>query len=487
MPNEKFKAKLTLTGGSIPGLAGQTVEGVIENLGPVGTTPPVVVPPVVVPPVVVPPVVPPVVVPPVVVPPVIPPIIIPSHTLRVNNMNEWIQLLSRAGTVAPGTVIEIRAGTYAGTFSPSFRGTPDKPIVVRRYGNERVTFDSGNSRSPNVLVKGAYTWYLGLEVMSSSASRISTISGSSGDVNLAEGFDCGNNEDVSGIKIINCIIHDVKQAVSFWKNGIGGEINGCVITNIGWSAPDRGHGHGIYAQSRSQLAIANNLVLGGMSHGIQCFGSEAAPLENIRITDNVMAWHVERTFLFGGGQPMNGGVFSGNISWAVGGAGQFGLGQGGVIKLNGNLFVSPSNQTALRTRSDTGEITFLEASNNRVYGSVEGPDTVGGLTKLSAIPDEVILKPSIYETKRGHITVINGSKRPSVVVNLAGFGFKIGDQFKIVAAHDYYGVPVVTGAVGATNTIPLGARQFAKLIGDVPAQYRPVDPAPLHAFVVMAG
>lgn len=487
MPNEKFKAKLTLTGGSIPGLAGQTVEGVIENLGSVGTTPPVVVPPVVVPPVVVPPVVPPVIVPPVVVPPVIPPIIIPSHTLRVNNITEWSQLLSRAGTVAPGTVIEIRAGTYPGTFSPSFRGTPDKPIVVRRYQNERVTFDSGNSRSPNVLVKGAYTWYLGLEIMSSGGSRNSGTTGSSGDVALAEGFDCGNNEDVPGIKIINCIIHDVKQGVSFWKGGVNGEVNGNLIYNIGWAASDRAHGHCIYAQSRSQLSISNNLCIGGMSHGIQCFGSENAPLENIRITDNVMAWHVERTFVFGGGQPVNGGVFSGNISWAVGGAGQFGYYMGGVIKLNGNLFVSPANQTALRTRSDTGDVTFLEASNNRLYGSVEGPDSVGGLTKLSAIPDEVILRPSIYETKRGYITVINGSNRPSVVVNLRGFGFSIGDSFKIVAAHDYYGAPIVAGVVGATNSIPLGARQFAKLIGDVPAQYRPVDPAPLHSFVVMAG
>ena len=93
--------------------------------------------------------------------------------------NPWAlaTALAQPAAVHAGDTIWLRGGTYRGKYVSYLTGTSTAPIVVRSYPGEWAKIDSG-SGNPSALdilqVNGAYTWYWGLEIMSSDPLRQSS-------------------------------------------------------------------------------------------------------------------------------------------------------------------------------------------------------------------------------------------------------------------------------------------------------------------------
>ncbi len=200
--------------------------------------------------------------------------------------------LTQPSGVNPGDTIWLRGGLYAGTFVSYLNGTAASPVVVRQYPGERATLDGGNSAGTAVLaVRGSYTWFWGFEVMSSDPARQSNQSGSNpSDIHRGDGIQIWQTGDHPGFKFINLAIHDARQGVSFWKEAVDAEVNGCLIYYNGWNGTDRGHGHGIYTQNQSGTKhIVDNVIFENFDHGIQAYGSSSAYLNNYDIEGNTFS------------------------------------------------------------------------------------------------------------------------------------------------------------------------------------------------------
>src|ERR1019366_7545516 len=67
----------------------------------------------------------------------------------------------------------------------------------------------------------------------------------------------------------------------------GSELNGNIIYNNGWMGPDRGHGHGIYAQNQyGERRILDNIIFNQFSHGIHGY-TENGFIDNMHLEGNI--------------------------------------------------------------------------------------------------------------------------------------------------------------------------------------------------------
>lgn len=96
--------------------------------------------------------------------------------------------------------------------------------------------------------------------------------------------------------LLNTIIHDTRQGMLIdYKLSGGCTIEDCIIYFCGWVAPDRGHGHGIYAANASNtpLIIRNCILFSNFAYGLHCYASEVPEpwtevLRNITIENCVV-------------------------------------------------------------------------------------------------------------------------------------------------------------------------------------------------------
>jgi hypothetical protein len=213
--------------------------------------------------------------------------------------------LSQPGQLQPGDIVWLHSGVYAGPFTSYLNGTPERPIVVRGYPGEPVVIDGGDSRgSPILTIKGSYTRFWGMEIMSSAGNKISSQSTSwPTDIPYGEGIviDQGGTAG-TGSRFINLDVHDTRQEISSWKEAEGAEVDGCLLYDNGWIAPDRPHGHTMYVQTSSHeraKLFAQNILLRAYSHNFQAYGSSAAFVDSLIFDGNVLADGGERNFLLG--------------------------------------------------------------------------------------------------------------------------------------------------------------------------------------------
>lgn len=227
-------------------------------------------------------------------------------------------------TVRPGDTIWLRGGVYRGKFVCQLAGEPARPIIVRAYPGEWVTFD-GNNRATLIFAMGPSDTTItvsdpndfppGAEirieqeevyVRSRTGNQLSLVRGWAGTMPKAHpamtalksratilavtgrhtwfwDFELMSSDplrttpisgstsvDISrgtgidvrtpGIKLINLVVHDVADAIGFWEAAVDGEINGAVIYHNGWQGPDRGHGHGIYIQNRNGTKLIRDVI-----------------------------------------------------------------------------------------------------------------------------------------------------------------------------------------------------------------------------------
>jgi hypothetical protein len=402
--------------------------------------------------------------------------------------------LSQPAAVKPGDTIWLRGGIYGGSFATALTGSPDAPIIVRQYPGERAILDGGNSNGVNILtVSGSYTWYWGFEIMSSDPNRVSTQPGSSPpDIGRGEGVAISQTSSTgAGLKFINLIVHDTAVGFGLWKEAIDAEVYGCLIYYNGWTAPDRGHGHGVYVQNLTGTKrIADNIIFSNFSHGVQSYGSASAYLNNINIEgntifDNGMPDDYQRNILIGGGSVAQSPRVTDNALYYPSTPGQnlnvgydpYGAGAANPV-ITGNYIVNGDNAFSPLN-------TNVTMTDNTFYSII--PDSIQSLFPSNDyLPERptaarVFVRPNRYEPGRAYITVFNWPGAPTVSVDLSNLLLP-GAPYEVRDAQDYYRGPSLTGTFsGSRIELPMTNPTIAAPVGfDLPLP----DTADLRVFVL---
>jgi hypothetical protein len=401
--------------------------------------------------------------------------------------------LSHPAAVKPGDTIWLRGGIYEGSFVSVLNGSPDAPIIVRQYPGERAVLDGGNSNRVSILeVSGSYTWYWGFEITSSDPNRVSTQSGSNPtDIGRGEGVSISQTPTTgAGLKFINLIVHDTATSFGFWKEAIDAEVYGCLIYYNGWTAPDRGHGHGVYVQNLTGTKrIADNIIFSNFSHGIHAFGSEVASLDNLNIEGNTIFNNgmpeYARNILVGGGTVAQNPRIVNNVTYFSGTPGnnldigyEYGAGVANAV-IAGNYVVGGDNFfSQLNTNvTMTGNFFYTPVDSSiqslfpsNIYSSDSRPTT-----------SEVFVRLNQYEPGRAHVTVVNWANAATVSVDLSNVLLR-GAPYEVRNAQDYFRGPILTGTFsGSRIELPMTSLSVASPVGFVPS---PSDQADLRVFVL---
>lgn len=443
--------------------------------------------------------------------------------------------LSHPAVVRGGDTIWVRAGTYTGRFTSSLRGATGAPIVVRAYPGERATIDG------SLLVQGSGTVYWGFEVMNSTFRRVSTQSTSSPTDIGASGV--GVDSRGADNRFVNLVIHDTPTGITAFNAAADNEVYGCLIYNNGWEAPDRGHGHGIYAQNATGTKrIADNIVFNQFGYGLHVYGSSAASLRGFDIEGNVLFTNGSISpksrsnpdALVGGDAPAGRIVFRENFTYKPNGTRTVQLGYDALnedVVASGNYVVGMTELLNWRSITFTGNtlttgplapsapvIVWQQSKGaplsghtwdaNRYYVPAANPSpfalAVNGVGTAYPFPGwktatgfestssytagppsgvHTFVRRNAYEPGRAHVVVYNWSGAGSVTVDLGGT-LAEGRRFEVRNAQDYYGAPVLSGTyAGGAVAIPLAATPPAKPLGTGWATPPSTGPT-FHVFVV---
>ncbi|MEO8592798.1 MAG: Ig-like domain-containing protein [Candidatus Solibacter sp.] len=402
-----------------------------------------------------------------------------------------------AGRVHPGDTVWMRGGIYGdsrGVFYNTTVGTATAPIIFRAFPGERATINNwlqvgccDQSAQPN---KGSYTWFWGLEFANNITDRTGGLAGppdwSAAAVSwLADTWG-------PGTKFINNVFHDGKQGPALWREATDSEAYGNLVYNNGYKGPDRGHGHGIYAQGREGVKkLHDNFIFNQWGYGIHAYGSGSAYVQNFDLQENVV---------FNNGLP---GGSRGDNLLITGGQGQSG------IKVNGNHFYNPvsatdgynelswgtGNQDLTVTNNffvggrdalDIGGYSSVVFTGNTVYGNIQGVNLKFGLPSSLTLNNnsyfgtgafgfggsntnftgwknathgdvnslatsgapaglQYFVYPNRYEPGRANLVVYNWDSLSLVTIDLSRAGLAAGQTFEIRDAQNFYGAPVFSG------------------------------------------
>jgi hypothetical protein len=397
--------------------------------------------------------------------------------------------------VRPGDTIWLRGGTYAGTFTSTLIGSPDAPIVVRQYPGERAILDGGNAGQnlATLTVTGSDTWFWGFEITSSDPDRSSDNATSAPpDIQRPDGVQIAQSSTTgSGLRFINLVVHDNRQGISFWKEAVDAEVSGCIIYYNGWQGPDRGHGHGIYAQNRTgSKRIVDNIVFEQFGGGIQAYGSGAAFLNNFHVEGNTLFENgslattgASDNLLVGGGVRTNDATIVANMLYYDS--------QGDVPDSAFNFGYDAGCQNGTVTGNYIANNTYfvncqpVSMTGNTFYGEIVGlsPTQYPDNSYLGAVPSgpQVFVRPNEYEAGRAHVTIFNWTRQESVAIDLAAV-LEPGADYEVRNAQNYFGPPVAAGTwSGAPITLPMNGLSVASPVG-WPA---PAASGDIRVFVVL--
>jgi hypothetical protein len=388
---------------------------------------------------------------------------------------------SDSSPVGPGETLCLRGGTYSGKITARLHGTASQPIIVRNYNGERATIDGGNTEmSPVFTVDSTYTWFWGLEVMSSETDKISDVSVANNswppDILFGEGVMMAQNgSGGTGCKFINMVVHDTRQGFSLWQSAVGAEVYGSIMYDNGWKGPDRMHGHNIYMQNQNGTQrIEDNFILRAYSHNIQAYGTEAAYTNNMQFIGNTSVNGGERNFLFGSGNVGLNPVFHENVLYNDGAA----TGES-IFLMSYWPTVGTLNAVVTDNYIIGGKLTFdnnvgMTFTGNTLYNdaTIDGGDipSMSGNTVLFSKPttNTIVVRPNKYESGRANITILNWTGQNTVAVNVSNV-LSNNDTFEVRDAQNFYGTPVLTGTyTGGTISIPMTTGTLPPRIGNDP-------------------
>jgi len=404
--------------------------------------------------------------------------------------------LAHPPAVAPGDVVWLHHGVYRGPFESRLRGEESAPIVVRQAPGERAVIDGGCSGAPVLVVDGAHTWYWGFEVTNSDPHRVVKERGPW--PTLPRGIGVYTRQVPGGgvgTRFINLVVHDTSGGFGVWKEAENVEVYGSLMYYNGWDAPERGHGHGIYVQSRNGTTrVVDNVLFDQFSHGIHAYGSSSAVLNGLHVEGNIAFNNGRlsavtgnaRNILLGGDVVAESPTIVDNAAYypfgESGGDNNFGYSAGAIgMVATGNYLAGPR---ALWMIARPG----IDFTGNTLIGGTYpfAPGDYPDNTYLSAPPSgaHVVVRPNRYEAGRANVAIFNWDRDDAVPVDLSAL-LAPGDLYEVRDAQNFFGPPLASGTFdGAPVSFPMAQTVVARPVGLVPV-------APAHtgrefaAFVVL--
>ena len=408
-------------------------------------------------------------------------------------------LLNRSQRIKPGDTVLVRGGTYLPQIEPrkfniKLYGGERSPITVRAYPGERVIIDGGiEIYDPNLV-------FWGFEITNSDTDRVAEQSGSSPDDLTRAG---GVGIYAANVKLINNVIHDGRGGISAFDDAVNAVIYGNISYNNGWKGPDRGHGHGLYAQNQTGTKIiAENIIFNNFGAYSVHIYRENGPLYNFDLIGNIT---FNNTFLVGGSQPANNINVYENYVYNTTARFGYGSTSNGQISIVGNRFwnldstslvVKWWNQVTLKNNCifnnhstavdlqypnqyspyDWNSNAYLvnsgtpfridDSSHNwTAWRHLTGFDSNGTLERSQPTKTEVFVRPNFYEPKRGNIIIYNWVKANTVQVDISALGLAMGDQYTLHNAQNFYQNPISGTFEGKPLDIPMTGWTVAKPVG----------------------
>jgi hypothetical protein len=361
-------------------------------------------------------------------------------------------LSGAGGKVQPGDTIWVRGGTYDAPFRSSLNGASGKPVVVRAYPGERPIVDGGQTTADNFTVAGQYVVIWGLEFTNSDPSRTTSEINHNYRANMVVNNGSHN-------KYIDLVVHDGGTGFYSYSQWSDVEVYGGVWYNIGWQAPDRGHGHALYLKSDAGLLLVkDNVVFNQYGYGLHIYTNDGdGLLNNIRAEGNV-------SFDNGALSPTGTSANIGNL----------GVPLANNLAIVGNMtYMAPSlsgdNLLLGSGNGLTATDNFVVGGNGLANGSWSGSVVNRGNTSQAAgaasTSPTVFVRPNAYERGRANIVIYNWSGQGSVSVNL-GNVLRAGDHYTIHNVQDLQGSPVASGTFdGGSVSIPMTGVTPPKPVG----------------------
>jgi hypothetical protein len=381
--------------------------------------------------------------------------------------------LAQPSSVKPGATLWLHDGVYKGNFTSALKGDAANPVTVRGYPGEHPVLDGVTKPSSGVLdVNGAYSIFRDFEVTSSFATRVITNTGS----NPPDARGPGVSMYAPGVKLINLVVHDVGVGVGNWSPAPDGEVYGCIIFYNGWDAPDRGHGHGIYAQNETgKKYLLDNIIFRQFSYGIHGY-TEGGKIDNFDVEGNIVFnnGEIDNDFttdiLVGGLQIAHAPTLVDNATYFPSGEGSNNIGYGTGCTdptLTGNYFVAA---TALTMENCTGTTAI---TGNTFIGTVSGfmQGAFPGNTYATAPPagSHVMIRPNKYDKSRAHVAIFNWDKLDTVPLDASSV-LSSGDAYQLFDAQDLFAGPILNGVyTGGTIAVPMTHTAVTAPVGNVPA------------------
>jgi len=395
----------------------------------------------------------------------------------------------------PGELARIDGGAYGGA-------------TYGFHACARPTVTVGNSSTASF---GNYITFQDVEFFSSSTEA--RLSGDDSSFPTAITRSDGPNIFGTGVKFINCIVHDLSSGISSWRQSQLNEFYGNVVFNNGWQGTPNKHGHSFYTQhsvGASGLAtIKRNISMGPYDWGIQAYGSSSTEISRYRISENV----------FIGNQVAHGGIIMGtrpggladrltdnqilsNFGYGADLSFYFSLPDGNSYRdligannyfykafwelsswkagtFTNNWIISPALLKVVDLYPNMPGATIPAWTLNRniyivsglsapVFGvETEAPRTFAqwqartgfdaNSTLSAALPtgtNYVIVQGNIYDTNRAHVANFNWTLGNFAAIDVSSLSWGIGSTVMVRNAQNYF-VDVVTNQITSTNTLVL--------------------------------
>ncbi len=377
--------------------------------------------------------------------------------------------LSSTSIVSAGQTLWLMEGIYKGNFTSKLRGTSLLPIKVRPLPGKRAIIDGNHiSGGAALTISGDWTDYYGLEVISSSATHTSTQTGSN-PTDLVR----NNGVTVTGpnTRVINFIVHDnIGGGISSWSNAPNSELYGNIIYNNGWTGPDRGHGHAIYAQNNTGFKrLTNNIIFFGYGTGIHVY-TEGGQMNNFDVQHNTWfmtgasdprASQKKDNCLIGGFKPVTNLLMKHNLGYSENSRGTR-LGYGGSVTGQDAILIDNYLSENFWV---AGSWPSLNISNSSIFRGLTGAassfisDGINGNIVQTTPPvtgNRVFVKANDHNPRRARVVIYNYEDASSVNVDLSTI-LKPGEAYRIHSSFALFDAPIIEGVFDESPvSIPMG-------------------------------
>lgn len=326
---------------------------------------------------------------------------------------------------------------------------------------------------------GNYLWIDGFEAYAQPSTRTTTEVGSQPALALSLGGFVVIGRDCI---ITNCVLHDLKNGITWQSSSLGGKAEGLVCYNSGWDAPDGRHGHGGYLQNTAiveanRKTFQHSVWFGNASIGCQFWGASTA-------ADYLTADGI--TTFYNGERNGNSGVnflLSSNQRHDFCRVLNMRMYKGtwGHAKVDiGNTFQSGTQRTDIIYQNNFGDVqlrwhqefvptVFSGNELNDSDGAGEGANWDSAwdsqvATGYGTWGDRVFVDP--FELTTGAVvTIYNESQASSVAVDLSSV-LATDTEYEIHSVFDMRGTPVLSGTYsGGTVSVPMVTRSAPQPTG----------------------